>query len=304
MIRLALIGTGPWGCRYVPSALEAGNCIITHVAGDPKGLRGTPYINNLRVVESREWRMLLDAPVDAFVVATPPSTHAEVAIGLLNAGRPVLIEKPMALRMLDALRISAAAKRGGAMVAVSHQHLFAPAYEELLNRISGSSWFSIASAGGSVGPHRSYSALWDYGPHDVSMFMGVGHWLGGDVQVQRASQDGNRYTVSLSRKHSVGTMRVWNDRGPKTRTFAVISESGMVAYNDVSNEKLWCNGEVITVSDEKPLARSLRAFADAVETGSTNDWRTQPALGLEVTRILQQADESLRYWPLDLTVWS
>ncbi len=296
MIRLGLIGAGPWGSRYVPSAHEAGNCIVTHVAGDPKALRGTPHIDGLEVIESSQWRQLLNAPVDAFIIATPPDTHSEIASDLLRAGRPVMVEKPMALTLDEAKRISFASKQSGAPLLVNHQHLYAPAYEELLSKAIGSGWLSIASAGGSVGPHRSYSALWDYGPHDVSMFLGVGYWLGGKTRMDRAEQIDGSFTLSLSRPNSACALHVWNDHGPKTRAFAVLGNRGLIVYDDInpSGHKLWWDGQPLHVSKEKPLTRAVRFFADAVKRGTNRpDWRMDPDFGVEVVRVLSLAEQWL-----------
>jgi predicted dehydrogenase len=66
---------------------------------------------------------LLDQ-VDALIVATPTSTHEEVAVQALERGCPVFIEKPIAASLPEADRILAAAKRGGTFVQVGHVERF------------------------------------------------------------------------------------------------------------------------------------------------------------------------------------
>lgn len=62
--------------------------------------------------------LLAHTELDAVIVATPPATHADVAITALEAGRPVLVEKPVAPTETDARRI-AEAVTGGLTVAVA-----------------------------------------------------------------------------------------------------------------------------------------------------------------------------------------
>jgi predicted dehydrogenase len=286
-IRIALIGCGAWGWRYIPSALQAGNCEVTHVAATGREVL-SPY--GVEVVPSSEWRRLIDAPVDGFIVATPPDSHEEIARTLLEAGRPVMLEKPMALDLGAALRIMIAARNANTPLLINHQHLFAPAYEELLPLVAGWRDCAVISSGGSNGPYRRYSALWDYGPHDVAMVLGL-HKDGVELTTARADEGYFRFVLGNLRGPSV--VRVWNDGTPKTRRFAVSGEGGLIVYDDLdmTGAKLRHNGSPIAVSNEKPLARAMRSFADAVRIGTATDWRMRADLGVEVTRILAMVEQ-------------
>ena len=75
--------------------------------------------------------------IDAAVIATPNSTHAELAIQCLSAGKSVLIEKPLTTRYEDAEAILAAAEHSGAIVAVGYVTRFRESVvllKELLER--------------------------------------------------------------------------------------------------------------------------------------------------------------------------
>lgn len=297
-VRLAVIGCGTWGWRYIPSALEAGNAIVTHVAG-----LGNLQIHSespLEIVDSREWRRLLDAPVDAFVVATPPESHEDIVRALLEAGRPVMVEKPVALNLGAAIRMMIAAKKAGVPYLVNHQHLFAPAYEELLERVAGWGYVASSSSGGALGPRRDYSALWDYGPHDVAMHLGldtdgaVNGWDTGEIQLVAVAKQSGHYRFAFEGKALSAIVRVWNDRQPKARGFIVVGDGGqMLVYDDLDPEgyRLRLGARPVSVAYEKPLTRSIRAFASAVRAGGTTDWRFRPDLGVEVTRILSLVSE-------------
>jgi predicted dehydrogenase len=285
VIRLGLIGAGTWGRCYVAAAHESGAAVVTHIAGD--------YHGGGAIVPSRQWRKLLDAPVDAFVVATPPEVREEIALELIARGRPLMLEKPITLTLESTARIFEAA-RAKVPVLVNHVHLFAPAYEELRARVlDWSPAFAVLSSGGSYGPERSYSALWDYGPHDVAMFLGLAdNDRLGEVVADRL---GGHYQVAVVAGEKRGFLRVWND-APKSRFLAAVCAHGrhdMIVYDDLMAPglKLSQGARAIAVSPERPLTRAVRMFARAVSHGES-DWRFDPALAIEVTKILALAEQS------------
>lgn len=280
MIRLAVIGCGAWGRHYITSALEARNCVVTHVAGDPS-------TSNVVAVPSREWRRLLDAQVDAFVVATPPRVHEEICTELLLRGRPVMVEKPVALDVDAARRIAKAATDSGAPLLVAHQHMFAPSYEALREHVCSWRRATVISRGGGDGPRRSYSALWDYGPHDVAMFLGLAN---GMVNVSLACRDAGAFTVHLDTARCFGAISVWNDAPPQTRRFVATDGEHTAVYDDKdAMGRLRIDGRAIDVSAERPLALAVRAFAGAA-AGGARDWRFDSLFGVSVTDILARAD--------------
>jgi predicted dehydrogenase len=283
VIRLALIGCGRWGKNYFGASIQSGECKVTRVAGANNG-----WPNDL---PAREWRKLLDAPVDAFVIATPPDSHEEIALELLSRGRPVMIEKPIALSVEATCRITAAAVRAKVPLLVNHIHLFAPAYEALRERVRDWTSPAVIGAGGGPGPVRDYSALWDYGPHDVAMFLGLAQSK--PVSHVNADRVGGEYRISLRAGDATGLIRVWND-AEKMRILSVLGpRDQLVTYDDAdpASSKLMFDGVPIPVADERPLTRAVGAFARAVRTGQT-DWRFDPILAVEVTKVLALADRS------------
>lgn len=288
MIRLGLVGCGRWGRHFIAAARESGEAEVGYVAGSnlpelPPGVFS---------VGSREWRKLLDAPVDAFVVATPASTHEEVALEVLGRGQPVMIEKPLTLSIESTCRVLATAARARVPLLVDHVHLFAPAYEELRARVLDWPAFTVLSSGGSYGPVRDdCTALWDYGPHDVAMFLG----LAGDApaRLTGASRVAGAYHLRLEAGKKTGLVRLWND-APRARALgAMLGPDHVLVYDDVEPAaKLTLNGKAIPVSPERPLTRAVRAFARAARTGETC-WRFDPVLAVETTKLLALAEKAV-----------
>jgi predicted dehydrogenase len=118
----------------------------------------------------------LSSGVDAVIIATPPASHADLALRALEAGADVLVEKPLALGVADAERCAARAAALGRIGMVGHLLRFHPAVARLLDlardgrlgRLTGMSAIRRSTrAGRDAG--GAWPALWALGPHDLSV---------------------------------------------------------------------------------------------------------------------------------------
>lgn len=75
--------------------------------------------------------LLADDAVTAVYVATPPSSHKDLAVRALESGRPVLVEKPMALDAEECAAMTAAAARTGRTLTVAYYRRALPRFERL-----------------------------------------------------------------------------------------------------------------------------------------------------------------------------
>ena len=64
--------------------------------------------------------LIADPEVDIVYVATPPGTHRELAVQALEAGKPVYVEKPMAMNHAECLEMIAAAEKAGQKLFVAY----------------------------------------------------------------------------------------------------------------------------------------------------------------------------------------
>jgi predicted dehydrogenase len=123
MTRVAVVGTG-FGCRvHVPALRAAGFDVVALVGQDRERTARRAQrcdIENACVA----LRDALALGVDAVTIATPPDTHALLAIEALEAGVPVLCEKPFALDASQAAAMCEAAS--GRVALVAHEFRFAP----------------------------------------------------------------------------------------------------------------------------------------------------------------------------------
>ena len=108
-LRLGLIGAGRWGRIYIRSIAGMENLALAAVASS------NPQTDALlppgcRLLE--DWRAMIALPeVEAVIVATPPSLHFAMAKSALEAGKPVLVEKPFTCNIAEAEALAALSRR-------------------------------------------------------------------------------------------------------------------------------------------------------------------------------------------------
>jgi predicted dehydrogenase len=154
--------------------------------------------------QTTEWRELVGDPgIDAVVVATPNSLHAEQTIAFLEAGQHVLLEKPMAMDLAETDQMVAAAERSDAHLMVAHCWRFHPDVIALRDRIAAGELGEIVKTRG-YGVHAKWGpagwfvdpalagggALADMGVHAID----TARFLLGDPKPARvAAVIGTRY---------------------------------------------------------------------------------------------------------------
>jgi predicted dehydrogenase len=132
MINAAIVGLGRWGQNLVNS-VQGKSDKIRFVAGvlrHPENAREYADTQGLKL-ESDYAEVLADPGIDAVVLATPHTTHAEQIIAAVNAGKPVFTEKPFTLTSSEAAKALHAAARGNVTVGVGYNWRFQPALQEI-----------------------------------------------------------------------------------------------------------------------------------------------------------------------------
>jgi len=170
MKKICVIGGGRWGQNHIKTLYAMGN------------LAGIVESNFARLAELTAlfpvpgFTDLTDAMIesfDGFVVATPAQTHYEVGKKLLEAGKSVLIEKPMTLSAETSRELIEISKRTGARLMVGHVLLFHPAIrkiKEQIDRGKVGDLYYIYSTRLNLGTVRTEeNVFWSFAPHDVSV---------------------------------------------------------------------------------------------------------------------------------------
>ncbi|MSO77042.1 MAG: Gfo/Idh/MocA family oxidoreductase [Alphaproteobacteria bacterium] len=132
MINAAIVGLGWWGKNLV-EAIQGKSERLRFVRGacrNTKPVEGFAKRHDL-ALSSSLGEVLDDPGVDAVVLATPHSLHAEQIVAAAGAGKPVLCEKPLTLTRADARRAIEACRRSGVLLALAENQRFLPNMREM-----------------------------------------------------------------------------------------------------------------------------------------------------------------------------
>ncbi|MBN9039616.1 MAG: Gfo/Idh/MocA family oxidoreductase [Rhizobiales bacterium] len=306
--RIAVLGCGYWGSNHIRTLKSLG---ALHAVSDVNAARAEGFSAEHEVPAVAPGELFLRDDVDAIVMALPPQFHAENAIRAVEAGKDVLVEKPIALTVADAERSVEAARRNGRVFMVGHVLRFHPAFEQLKQLIDagelGEVKYIHSHRLGLGKFHTENDALWDLAPHDLSMILAITGSPPVEVRGEGAAlldhlsdfahlhmrfPGGLHSHLFASRLNPyrerrltvVGTraMAVFDDVEPWPRKLAVYrhavwQDSGQWAFT--ANEPSY-----VPVTEGMPLTRELEHFIDCIRTRA--EPRTDGKEAIEVLRIL------------------
>jgi len=179
-VRFAVVGLGYWGPNLVRNLYELAEAEVRWICDrDEQRLErlGARY-PAIRRTNSFE-QLLNDPQVDAVAIATPISTHYELASSALESGKHVFVEKPLAGSVDQALDLARFADECGLVLMPGHTFLYSPPVNRIRELIQSGEIgdiYSISTSRVNLGLHQpDVSVIWDLGPHDFSILR---HWLG------------------------------------------------------------------------------------------------------------------------------
>ena len=121
-MRIALIGYGAWGRQHVHAIASVPGLSLAAIACATDETAEAARAAHPEARVSRDWRETVALPdIDVVDVATPNYLHADVAVAALEAGKDVLLEKPMATTLEQCDAILAAERKTGRLVSVGHE---------------------------------------------------------------------------------------------------------------------------------------------------------------------------------------
>ena len=322
--RIAVIGAGAWGLNHVRVLAVDPRCeLATIVDRDEEAcLRARQLAPNAMFHHDPD-RAFADRSIDAVVIATPAPTHSDLTCAALSAGKHVLVEKPLALRLFDADRIAEVASQSSRILMVGHLMVFHPAVvrlRELMQSGELGHLHYIHSTRANLGRIRQdENALWSFGPHELSMldYLLERSPISVTARGQCVLQPNIEDVVFLTLRYLGGEMAhlhlSWL-HPRKERTLTLVCSRKMVEFDDVAPEKLriYDKGydrppnftqfsEYLTLRDgdvhipqlsmDEPLRLQLEHFLECIVLKRTP--RTDIASGLRVVATLEAAQRSL-----------
>jgi predicted dehydrogenase len=180
MTTVAIIGYGYWGPNLLRNYMEIPDSTVKWVCDRDPAMLGKASLRYPSIKTTERYDVVLnDDGVEAVVIATPISTHYELAKAALEAGKHVFVEKPMTASTAEAQDLLAVAERTGLTLMVGHTFVFSPPVRklgELIERGDLGDIHFITSSRVNLGLHqRDVSVIWDLATHDLSILY---YWLG------------------------------------------------------------------------------------------------------------------------------
>ncbi len=156
MIRVGIVGLGWWGKRLLEAAQPASDRLrfVHAVSPRPDLRREVADAHGLRLSPSIA-AMLRDPDVEAVVLATPHSMHADQIVEFAAAGKSILCEKPFTLTRADAVRAVQACEQANVLLAIGHNRRFLPALAELKQLIAAGTLGRLLHVEGHVSNQNS-----------------------------------------------------------------------------------------------------------------------------------------------------
>lgn len=134
--RIAVIGAGAFGRRYVRALQALSGAEAAWVCDrDPEAAREAAVLNSVPRHTTDATDVCRDTDVDAVVVVTPEASHRQLAITALEAGKHVIVEKPLATEEENALAMAAAARRHDRLLMTAHLLRFDYRYAQIKQRL-------------------------------------------------------------------------------------------------------------------------------------------------------------------------
>ena len=326
-IGVAVAGCGYWGPNLIRNFSACKTTRVVAVCDRDKGRLERVASSCPQAMLTDNFEAVLKNPeVDAVAVATPVNTHVPLALAALEAGKDVLVEKPLAANARDAERLVLRARELGRTLMVDHTYVYSPAVrkmKELVDAQELGEIYYIDSVRINLGQFQSdVNVLWDLAPHDLAIVdyllgrlprslaaMGVAHTSSDLEDVAYLNLDFGRTLMAtfhvnwlspVKLRHTIigGSKRslVFNDLDPVEPI--KIYDSGIQL--DQSSEARYGvlvgyrTGDIWSpnVPRDEPLQNAVRDFADCIRSGKTP--LADGEGGLRIVRILEAAQRSIK----------
>ena len=325
MLSVAVIGLGYWGPNLARNIAASPRMTLTHLCDSNPDRLSSVAIGYSNAMLSTDTEAIMEDPsVGAVAIATPVSTHHDLAKRALLAGKHVLVEKPLAATSEEALDLIETAEDRGLVLLVDHIFLYSPAVRKVIEicrsgdigelNFIDSVRINLGLIQGDV------NVLWDLAPHDLSIIdslvgkaprsvvaVGASHVANGTVDVSYLHLDYEGVTAAIHlnwlapvkiRHLMVGGSKksvLYNDLD-RSEPVKVYDSGVNVVADSLSRQGLlvsYRSGDVLSprLDSFEPLSELVTHFAECIENGATP--LSGGEQGLRIVRILEAADRSL-----------
>ncbi len=338
-VRACVVGLGHWGPNLVRAIERHPNAKVV-VAADASPERRALVAQRIPglFLESSLADCLKKYDFDAVFVAVPTEFHFQVGMQVLEAGKHLFIEKPLASNSQEALELCEEAARRNLQLMTGQIFLYnggITAMKKYVDSGELGNLFYINANRTNLGPLRSdVNALWDLASHDIAIF----NYIFGALPMQvtcsayhllgRPVEDIAQGTLLYPGNRVAAFFVSWLDP-QKKRDITVVGDRKMLTFDDMRPErpiKIFDKGVTVSRPDEyhdtfhnfrmairegqsiepevttgEPLVNECSHFIDCILTG--NRPLTDGQLGLDVVRVLEALTRSFHENGKPVSMW-
>lgn len=316
--RIALVGCGRWG-RNIARVLSRIGAL--EVIVDPMATELADFAAELGARATADIGEAFAHAIDGVAIAAPAVDHARIASLALEAGKPVYVEKPLALELDDARAVAELADRKGLPLMIGHLLQYHPAFvtlKRLVREGAIGELRHVSSNRLNPGAIRTEeNALWSMAPHDFSMVLSlvgeepsavaalpvtvVDPAIPDQFFVQMRFPGGTTGHVAASwiSPYKEHKLTVLGTRGALVfEDTAAERDRKLVIYRDYVDTSgprpqfVKSAGEPVEWPAEEPLEAEMRAFV--AQVGGAGACRTGPDEAIPVLRLLHAAEAASR----------
>ena len=321
MAKIAVVGAGFWGPNLV-RAFTAQRAELQVCDADPGRLSwiGSRFPHAKLV---NDYDAVLNSDVEGIVLATPVTTHYDLARKALEAGKHVFVEKPLTASVEEARRLVDLSERIGRHIMVGHTLEYSPPVMKVAEIVRSGDLgqiFFVSSQRVNLGVSRpNTSVIWELAPHDLSIIF---NWLDeAPTMISALGKDYSKRGVTdvafISIEFGSGVvahLEVSWLAPSKLRRTTVVGAKKMVVYDDTELDKVRIydrgsdpkehesfgefqlahrTGDIISprLATDEPIALQTAEFLRVVEQNSRP--RTDGRNGLRVVEALAAATRSI-----------
>jgi UDP-2-acetamido-3-amino-2,3-dideoxy-glucuronate N-acetyltransferase len=318
-INVAIVGAGRWGKNHVKTAnglLKPEQIIVCDFSEEArKVVKGiNPDINFTTDFDS----VINNKEINAVIIATPAETHFGIAKRVMEAGKNVLVEKPITLVPNEAEELLDLSLSLNLKLMVGHVLLFHPAVLRIKSDIEKGKIGKLQyvySNRLNLGAIRSEeNALWSFAPHDISVIQylvgdnPISIQANGGAFVQQGIEDSTLTFLTYPDNIKAHIFVSWLHPFKEQR-MVIIGDKGMYVFEDSLKteklkfykkgfenkdgviEKFDADYEVIEFENKMPLTEEQKHFYESIINNTTP--RTDGKHALEVLEILSKATEKI-----------
>lgn len=291
-LKVAIIGAGVMGQQHARSWTHVPYATVTTIC-DFNLDAATKLATEFHAVATTSIDSVLASDVDVVSVCIPTCFHTDTAVKVLESGKHLLLEKPMALTVEDCHTIEAAAEASGKLLTIGQVVRFFPEYENAKRAVDAGAVGKpavVRCRRGGIFPlwgtwfhdvNKSGGAIFDVGIHEIDWLL----WLFGPVErvyarslTDSLGEDSKQDFALVTLRHKSGVIShmeaCWADPVVSYNAFEIAGDGGLLTHDSRNNATLFISTAekqeaMSPLADaDEPYNKQIAAFAKSIVEGT------------------------------------